>query len=163
MHARRIGHRDLKLENILIVDPLPDAGLIGDKLHIKLADFGLAKRLAPKAVPVAANSAPELRTVSLSGHMPSAAATAEEEDAIVVALMRRLGAPAPREQCARTHEAALVDACRGVTRFQTTVGACACILAAPAAPLSLMRMPSLSRPQAPCSTWRLRWHPSAPR
>jgi serine/threonine protein kinase len=43
MHARRIAHRDLKLENVLIAD----AGGDGANIRIKLVDFGLSRRLAP--------------------------------------------------------------------------------------------------------------------
>ena len=40
LHSYGIAHRDLKLENILLVDE-------SDESPIKLADFGLAKMLGP--------------------------------------------------------------------------------------------------------------------
>jgi serine/threonine protein kinase len=46
MHAKRICHRDLKLENIMLCEPYGRADEYR-RPRIKLIDFGLSKRLAP--------------------------------------------------------------------------------------------------------------------
>ena len=49
MHGERVAHRDLKPENILIMGDGLERGLI------KIADFGLARKIAPLARPLDEN------------------------------------------------------------------------------------------------------------
>ena len=64
-HSKGVFHRDLKLENVLIVK---DGG------KIKIADFGMAKDCGP-------NSAPRTRQVGTVAYMSPEVADASRSDA----------------------------------------------------------------------------------
>ena len=106
MHERRIAHRDLKLENIMVENRAASAVVrFGGFPTIKVIDFGLSKRLAPPAELVDAHSL-----------------AAPGEDAAAAALLAQLDSQQPAARGVR-HDVART--LRGVPRFFTTVGACA--------------------------------------
>jgi serine/threonine protein kinase len=110
MHGKRIAHRDVKLENIMVAD---DASVSGG-VSIKLLDFGFARRLAPADA-----------CSDSGGSGGSAALLASPET--VLRRMRGSGSLAPHTAAAAAaigaQLAAATAASDGVARFAATVGA----------------------------------------
>ena len=141
MHARRIAHRDLKLENILLLRHVQHSasGNGGGSemvrpLKIKLIDFGFAKRLAPlPSMRHASRGAPDGGATALLGLPPPAAdpdGLTTDAEASVAQLLQRLHAAAATERSAASVAAppsraqldVLAQSCRGMRRFNSAVG-----------------------------------------
>ncbi len=111
MHGKRIAHRDVKLENIMVAD---DASVSGG-VRIKLLDFGFARRLAPSDA-----------CSDSGGSSGSTALFASPET--VLRRMRGGGSLAAPHSAAAAAAmgaqlAAATAASDGVARFAATVGA----------------------------------------
>jgi serine/threonine protein kinase len=135
MHERRIAHRDLKLENIMLEKDL--ASRFGGWPNIKLIDFGLSQRLAAPAAPIdaAALSHPVAHSAAMARFTSFAS---PEEEAEAVAMLAQL------EPCPVSMKRSAVDdvarALRPVPRFKTTVGAAASVHCIPSVRVASLRV-----------------------
>lgn len=118
LHARRVGHRDVKLENIYLVgqgegDPCAPRILLGD--------FGFAKRLSPPG----ALRCPPSAALLPQGEVKVDAVTAAAQAAVTELLVRLNGA-AVADACGVPAErgdlANLLAACAGVDVFCDALG-----------------------------------------
>ena len=142
MHARRIAHRDLKLENILLLRHVQHSTSGDDGVSemvrpfkIKLIDFGFAKRLAPlPSMRRASRGGTDGGATALLGLPPAAAepdVLTTDAEASVAQLLQRLHATAATERSAASVAAppsraqldVLAQSCRGMRRFNSAVGA----------------------------------------
>ncbi len=113
MHERRIAHRDLKLENIMVEK---STSRFGGWPTIKIIDFGLSQRLAP--APIDGTALP---------HYDVSLASPEEEAAVSALLAQVENCPAACTVAGAPPRPGVIDnvarSLRPVPRFRTTVGA----------------------------------------
>ena len=121
MHERRIAHRDLKLENIMVEKDV--ASRFGGWPTIKLIDFGLSRRLAAPAAAIdaAALSHPVAHHAALARFSSDFLLPSLAEEAAAAELLAQLDPPPADMSRARLN--AVAHAIRPVPRFRTTVGA----------------------------------------
>jgi len=110
MHERRIAHRDVKLENIMLEK---SASTRGSWPNIKVIDFGLSQRLTPAA----SSDAAALARCGYNDAYPSV-----QEEVAAAALLAQLKPPA---QSSFALLSAIARAIRPVPCFDTSLGALA--------------------------------------